>query len=158
MFENPRRDRQARNFTVNVSKILDLKSSSQQIFFRKLSLGAPCFRSILWIRVSMMELRMDHWYVSRKLPTYPSPISQHFWQPVTHSDGLVVPPIVIASHSENLNAFNPQCMWLIEGAMSDQKWTYCILGKRFCPNVWANRLCTRKCTKHWDTFGGFMVY
>ena len=41
MFENPRRDTQARNFTTNVSKILDLKSSSEQIFFRKLSLGAP---------------------------------------------------------------------------------------------------------------------
>ena len=32
MFENPRRDRQARNFTINVAKILDLKSSSEQIF------------------------------------------------------------------------------------------------------------------------------
>ena len=32
MFENPRRGRQARNFTKNVSKILDLKSSSEQIF------------------------------------------------------------------------------------------------------------------------------
>ena len=41
MFENPRRGRQARNFTTSVSKILDLKSSSEQIFFRKLSLGAP---------------------------------------------------------------------------------------------------------------------
>ena len=41
MFENPRRGRQARNFTTNVSKILDLKSSSEQIFFRKLSLDAP---------------------------------------------------------------------------------------------------------------------
>ena len=41
MFENLRRGRQARNFTTNVSKILDLKSSSEQIFFRKLSLGAP---------------------------------------------------------------------------------------------------------------------
>ena len=41
MFENPRRGRQARNFTTNVSKILDLKSSSEQINFRKLSLGAP---------------------------------------------------------------------------------------------------------------------
>ena len=41
MFENPRRGRQARNFTTNVPKILDLKSSSEQIFFRKLSLGAP---------------------------------------------------------------------------------------------------------------------
>ena len=41
MFENPRRGRQARSFTTNVSKILDLKSSSEQIFFRKFSLGAP---------------------------------------------------------------------------------------------------------------------
>ena len=40
MFENPRRGRQARNFTTNVSKTLDLKSSSEQIFFPKLSLGA----------------------------------------------------------------------------------------------------------------------
>ena len=41
MFENPRRGRQVSNFTTNVPKILDLKSSSEQIFFRKLSLGAP---------------------------------------------------------------------------------------------------------------------
>ena len=40
MFENPRRGKQARNFTTNVPKILDLKSSSEQIFSRKLSLGA----------------------------------------------------------------------------------------------------------------------
>ena len=40
-FENPRRDRQARNFSENDPKILDLKSSSEQIIFRKLSLGAP---------------------------------------------------------------------------------------------------------------------
>ena len=40
MFENPRRGRQARSFTTNVPKILDLKSSSEQTFFRKLSLGA----------------------------------------------------------------------------------------------------------------------
>ena len=43
MFENPRRGRQARSFTTNVPKILDLISSSEQIFFRKLSLGAPVF-------------------------------------------------------------------------------------------------------------------
>ena len=41
MFENPRRGRQARNFTTNASKILDLRSSFEQIFLRKLSLGAP---------------------------------------------------------------------------------------------------------------------
>ena len=32
MFENPRRDRQARNLTTHVPKILDLRSSSEQIF------------------------------------------------------------------------------------------------------------------------------
>ena len=32
MFENLRRDRQARNFTTNVPKILDLKLFSKQIF------------------------------------------------------------------------------------------------------------------------------
>ena len=41
MFENSRRGRQARNFTTNAPKILDLKSSSEQIFSRKLPLGAP---------------------------------------------------------------------------------------------------------------------
>ena len=41
MFDNPRRDRQARNFTTNVPKILVLKWSSEQIFSRKLPLGAP---------------------------------------------------------------------------------------------------------------------
>ena len=32
MFENPRRGRRARNFTTNVPKIVDRKSSSEQIF------------------------------------------------------------------------------------------------------------------------------
>ena len=41
MFENPRRGRQARNFSTNAPKILDLKSPSEQIFSRKLPLGAP---------------------------------------------------------------------------------------------------------------------
>ena len=43
MFENPRRGRQARNFTTNVPKeILDLNSSSEQIYiFQKFRLGAP---------------------------------------------------------------------------------------------------------------------
>ena len=38
MFENPKRGRQARNFMTNVPKILDLKSSSEQIF----EVGCPC--------------------------------------------------------------------------------------------------------------------
>ena len=41
MFENPRGGRQARNFTTNAPKILDRKSSSEQIFSRKLPSGAP---------------------------------------------------------------------------------------------------------------------
>ena len=32
MFENPRKGRQARNFTRNFPKILDVKSSSEQMF------------------------------------------------------------------------------------------------------------------------------
>ena len=46
MFENPRRGRQARNFTTNAPKILDLKSSFEQIFSRKLPLGAPIVGSV----------------------------------------------------------------------------------------------------------------
>ena len=41
MFENARRGRQVRNFTTNVPKILDLKSSYEQIFSKKLTLSAP---------------------------------------------------------------------------------------------------------------------
>ena len=48
MFENPRRSRQVRNFTENDPKILDLKSSSEQIIFRKLSLGAPVSFLLIW--------------------------------------------------------------------------------------------------------------
>ena len=41
MFENPRRGRQARNFTTNVPKIVDLKTSSEQ-YFPKIDVGCPC--------------------------------------------------------------------------------------------------------------------
>ena len=41
MFENPRRGWQARNITTTVPKILDLNSCSEQIFSKKLTLGAP---------------------------------------------------------------------------------------------------------------------
>ena len=61
MFENPRRGRQARNFTTNVSKILDLKSSSEQIFSRKLPFGVACerrngcFRRLRWVPPSTVS-------------------------------------------------------------------------------------------------------
>ena len=48
-FENPRRGRQARNLSENDPKILDLKSSSEQIIFRKLSLGAPVYYSCIYL-------------------------------------------------------------------------------------------------------------
>ena len=65
MFENPRRGRQARNSTTNVPKILDLKSSSQQIFFRKLALGAPDLFGIQALQANpesptTIELRLKH--------------------------------------------------------------------------------------------------
>ena len=60
MFENPRRGRQARNFTTNAPKILDLKSSSEQLFSRKLPLGAPV-TPICWLRAATIEdVKMIH--------------------------------------------------------------------------------------------------
>ena len=51
MLENPRRGRQARNFTTNVPKILDLKSSSEQIFSencRWVTLSEAIDRTLAW--------------------------------------------------------------------------------------------------------------
>ena len=47
MFENPRRGRQAKNFTTNVPKILDLKSSSS-LCTAAPSLGAAVHRLIVF--------------------------------------------------------------------------------------------------------------
>ena len=66
MFENPRRGRQARNITTNVPKILDLKSSSEEIFFRKLSLGAPelCGKFMHVCRIWVDDLaKYQVWYI-----------------------------------------------------------------------------------------------
>ena len=62
MSENPRRGRQTRNFTTNVPKTLDLKSSSEQIFFQKLSLGAPGLESLYYTfgpQISCIVLLFD---------------------------------------------------------------------------------------------------
>ena len=60
-FENPRRGRQARNVSENDPKILDLKSSSEQIIFRKLSLGAPVFcRTIIQCVAQIENLPPHH--------------------------------------------------------------------------------------------------
>ena len=60
MFENPRRGRQPRNFTSNVPKILALKSSSEQIFSRKLPLGAP---DAIYKKMNY-ELTTRSWYTA----------------------------------------------------------------------------------------------
>ena len=54
MFENPRRGREARNFTTNVPKILDLKSSSEQIFSENCR-WVPLFR----LRETLTEILLE---------------------------------------------------------------------------------------------------
>jgi len=84
MLENPRRGREVRNFTTNVPKILDLKSSSEQIFSRKLTLGAPV--NTLMIDVNSMTMsigspkksirhyKMSYTGLSAKLQGHPARI------------------------------------------------------------------------------------
>ena len=66
MFENARRGRQARNFATNVPKILDLKSSTEQVFSENWRL-VPLF-IILWPRERFIpihfSLRLIKWNVS----------------------------------------------------------------------------------------------
>ena len=66
MFENPRRGRQTRHFTTNVPKILDRKSSSEQIFFRKLTLGVPEFFTRLY---DSKKLNLNSFKVKVELKT-----------------------------------------------------------------------------------------
>ena len=62
MFENPRRGRQARNFITKVPKILDLKSSSEQIFSEN------------WRWVPLIKLRGQHvaFYGSKRITIFRS--------------------------------------------------------------------------------------
>ena len=68
MFQNPRRGRQARNFTTNVPKILDLKSSSEKIFFQKLTLDALESIDISHVRFNTAQnsTPREHCYRSKK--------------------------------------------------------------------------------------------
>ena len=56
MFENPRRGKQARNFTKNVPKILDLKSPSEQIFSEKWR-WVPLIKKT-WVDVDWQKVRL----------------------------------------------------------------------------------------------------
>ena len=76
MFENPRRGRQARNFTTNVPKILDRKLSSEQIFSENCRwVPLYCLNSELHIIATALETQEQadnyckhkfypHWSVS----------------------------------------------------------------------------------------------
>ena len=75
MFENPRRGGQARNFTTNAPKILDLRSSSEQIFSRKLPLGAPVGSSLhIFQHGSSLSLEnvCDSWCMHQTAPGFSS--------------------------------------------------------------------------------------
>ena len=56
MFENPRRGRQARNFGKDVPKILDLKSSSEQISSENCR-WVPLMLCILLVLVEFIQLK-----------------------------------------------------------------------------------------------------
>ena len=71
MFENPRRGRQASNFTTNVPKILDLKSFSEQIFSKScrwvpLNLQQPSHSNYWCLREMMFSLSGDNGFVNCK--------------------------------------------------------------------------------------------
>ena len=65
MFENPRRGRLARNFAKIVPKILDLKSSSEQDIFRKLTLDAPDLRGITGMIYSIQKRPSNRAYLNK---------------------------------------------------------------------------------------------
>ena len=84
MFENPRRGRQARNFGKNFPKILDLKSSSEQIFSencRWVPLKTDFEHSPWWMRFpprAIMGLMALGSHVTRNSPvsSFPMPLNK----------------------------------------------------------------------------------
>ena len=72
MFENPRRGSQARNFTTNVSKILDLKLSSEQNFSENWRWVPPvrdCDGRNICLLVLSSKLTLHHGIKGRASPT-----------------------------------------------------------------------------------------
>ena len=89
MFENPRRGRQARNFRTNAPKILDLKSSSEQVFSWKLPLGAPDVCNLKTLKHSNSQMRQLYGYVANESSPYeiilsfnrkPDKLKNLFWK------------------------------------------------------------------------------
>ena len=99
MFENPRRGRQARNFTTNVPKILDLKSSSEQIFSGNCR-WVPLFEHLCHVvSVSIWEETIENGRVSSKTLTPPneewhSRLVISFWPKLSESSCISFRPQV----------------------------------------------------------------
>ena len=68
MFENPRRGRQAKKITTNVPKILDLKSSSEQIFSE----------NCRWVPLTILYSINTYLYVTLRSVTEVTPKSLFF--------------------------------------------------------------------------------
>ena len=69
MFENPRRGRQAKHFTTNVPKILDLKSPSEQIFSENCRWVRLLYQPLLktWKYFPLLEVRIfkqNHYFIA----------------------------------------------------------------------------------------------
>ena len=67
--ENPRRGRQARNLSETDPKILDLKSSSEQIIFPKIVVGCPCvsLHVLVWqavLDIKELDFAIENWSIS----------------------------------------------------------------------------------------------
>ena len=106
MFENPRRGRKARNFTTNAPKNLDLKSSSEQIFSRKLPLGAPAqgshSRVILYpATITWLSIVSDLNYVYRHLS-----FRLRWCFTAQHLLAVLRPQFLTSSSNHNLNTIS----------------------------------------------------
>ena len=81
MFENPRRGRQATKFTTNVPKILDLKSSSEQIFSENCR-WVPLKEEIIWLRSPFVTCQYPEgfrWLTRRCVSVYLGVVVLRVW-------------------------------------------------------------------------------
>ena len=109
MFENPRRGRQARNFITNVSKILDVKSSSEQIF------PENCRWVPLWIGLLLTVTDVNFYNLC----------GSHLQ---LESKWVVSPQLIVLTSSYWSDwSIKPWCYWLWRLVMSLVRFDSCII-------------------------------